>query len=265
MEREQASYKAARLQGSTISGKSLGIRFERQRISTSGPPQQSFPTTRRRKASIRLLDLVATHTASSPIEVTTSSTMEDVSPPSDREVQSEMPESGNDPGDPLRPDVEEEHSPDPPVGAPREDIDAAEKDDDIAALESAESELSDLDEADFEEFDAANIAIDDRPAVAVDESNVALLGVHKRKRGEGEQRPKKKREGRREKKRRARRDSDDNFSGGEQLDGKRTRKRKEGGGERRKKEKTPVNEEDLTPEERTSDISRLRRDGGPIC
>jgi transcription factor SPN1 len=177
--------------------------------------------------------------------------MEDVPTPPESALRGEgMPEAGNDPSDPLRPEIEEEHSPDPPLAEPHQDVDATEPADDIADLDSNGSDLSDLDDAEFEEFDAANIAIDDTRAVAVDESNVRLLGVHKRKRGDGEERPRKKREGRREKKKRARRDEDENFSGGEQLDGKRARKRKEAGGERRKKERSPVNEDDLTPEER---------------
>ena len=74
---------------------------------------------------------------------------------------------------------------------------------------------------------ASAVALADRSAVPVDESNVRLLGVHKRKRGEGEvddARRKKKREGRREKPKRSRRrrEGSEPFSGGEELDGKRS-------------------------------------------
>lgn len=126
-----------------------------------------------------------------------------------------------------------------------------------------ESILSDVDEAQFEDFDPANIAIDDRP-IAVDEDNVRLLGRHKRKRdgeaGDGEGGKKKMKEGRREKPKKGRKkkddDDDDDFSGGQELEGKRLRRKKpiaEGGNVRREKVKarkaTPENEEALDPEE----------------
>jgi transcription factor SPN1 len=121
-----------------------------------------------------------------------------------------------------------------------------------------DSDLSDVDEAQFEDFDPANVAIDERP-IAVDEDNVKLLGRHKRKRDgdvDGEGAKKKKKEGKRERKPRKKRDEDDNFSGGEELEGKRTRKKKafSEGGEKRERtkprQKTPENEDHLDPEER---------------
>lgn len=126
-----------------------------------------------------------------------------------------------------------------------------------------ESILSDVDEAQFEDFDPANVAIDDRP-IAVDEDNVKLLGRHKRKRdgesGDTEGAKKKKREGRREKTRKIKKkddDDEDDFSGGQELEGKRVRRKKliaEGGASARKekvrvRKSTPENEEALDPEE----------------
>ncbi|KAK5139864.1 hypothetical protein LTR04_003295, partial [Oleoguttula sp. CCFEE 6159] len=180
-----------------------------------------------------------------------------------------LPEAGSDPDDPLRPEVDEENStPNPPISAPTQDMEVTEEKEEIADEDEAgvieddsdaESDvLSEVDEAQFEDFDPANIAIEERPVV-VDETNVGLLGVHKRKRdaeGDGE-RKKKRKEGRREKpkKSRKKRDEEDSFSGGEELEGKRARKRGGAeGGDRRKERKarrgSPENEEDLTPEQR---------------
>ncbi|KAI9671214.1 MAG: Transcription factor iws1 [Caeruleum heppii] len=166
------------------------------------------------------------------------------------------PEAGHDPADPNRPISEERDSPTPPAANPDLDMDQVE-DDNPGAL-SDESDLSDIDEAQFEDFDPANVAIEDRPAIAVDESNVNLLGVHRRKRAEGEaaEGKKKKKEGkRREKKsRKAAEDEDsDAFSGGEEVQGKRERKRKPAGERKERaapRQRTPENEEELTPEER---------------
>ncbi|KAI9762991.1 MAG: Transcription factor iws1 [Chaenotheca gracillima] len=172
--------------------------------------------------------------------------------------QTPLPEAGNDAGDPNRPLSEERDTPPPPVGNPHQDMGDLEND--IADL-SDESDLSDVDEAQFEDFDPANVAIDDRPAIAVDESNVGLIGVHKRKRvpgAEGEEgAKKKKKEGRREKPKKSRKKRDeDEFSGGEELEGKRERKKKSLGGERKERAKArkatpePDKEEELSPEER---------------
>ena len=170
---------------------------------------------------------------------------------------SPLPEAGNDPQEPGFSTYQDEDPPSAPIGNPTADPEDDSDNDSI---------LSDIDEAQFEDFDPANIAIEDRPAIAVDEDNVRLLGRHKRKRDEGEDdgtTKKKKKEGRREKpkKNRKRKDSDDDdFSGGQEIEGKRKRKSKtisEGGvtGERRR-EKTkaraasPENEEHLDPDER---------------
>ena len=143
-----------------------------------------------------------------------------------------------------------------PVEDPGEDMDD---------LSDNDSILSDVDEAQFEDFDPNQIAIEERPAIAVDEDNVKLLGRHKRKRVEGEvvgEKTKKKNKGaKREKPKKARKkdsDDDDDFSGGQELEGKRVRKKKAfaEGGEKVRKEKTkprqaePEDEEQLDPEER---------------
>ena len=173
---------------------------------------------------------------------------------------------------PLSPEPEAEHDPedlhqaledlnDPPaatIGNPRADMD------DISDNESI---LSDVDEAQFEDFDPNQIAIEERPAIAVDEDNVKLLGRHKRKRdgeADGEGSKKKKKEGKREKPKKIRKkqDSDDDFSGGQEMEGKRIRKKKPftESGEKVRKEKpkvrraTPENEEAMDPEERKSRI-----------
>jgi transcription factor SPN1 len=119
--------------------------------------------------------------------------------------RSPLPEAGNDPGDPMRPEIDEEFGQDAPSGVPDQDMEATEDqagipDDDLneGGLSDNDSVLSDamdddqLDEQ-FGEFDASNIAIEERPAQAIDEDTVKQIGVHKRKRtaGEGEE-PKKK-------------------------------------------------------------------------
>ncbi|KAI9846160.1 MAG: Transcription factor iws1 [Sclerophora amabilis] len=173
--------------------------------------------------------------------------------------QTPLPEAGHDPGDPNRPLSEERITPPPPVGNPHQDMDDLEND--INDL-SDESDLSDVDEAQFEDFDPANVAIDDRPAIAVDESNVALIGVHKRKRALGvdgdEGTKKKKKEGRRDKPKKSKKKrDDDDFSGGEELEGRRSRKKKSLGDRKDRvkarkpePEPEPENEEHLSPEER---------------
>lgn len=145
-----------------------------------------------------------------------------------------------------------------PTNAPITTATTNANDDDLSDNDSL---LSDVDEAQFEDFDPANVAID-RPAVPVHEGNLKIIGRHKRKR-DGEQAEeggkRKKREGRREKSRKsAKRDEDDDdFSGGQELEGKRLRKKKPGaeGGSSARRDKTrgrkttPEDEESLTPEE----------------
>lgn len=186
----------------------------------------------------------------------------------------EEPQGNNDAGDNLNPDVEEENGGrTPPLGNPELDpetigdeeapetaaVVAEEEDEGRADLDGDESELEDLDEGQFEDFDPTALNIPDKP-IPVDADNVGLLGKHKRKRTEEEEneRKKKKKEGRREKPKRQRknRDDDDNFEGGVEVDGKRARKSKAGADGRppkpARRARTPEDEESLTPDERES-------------
>jgi len=111
-----------------------------------------------------------------------------------------------------------------------------------------ESLLSEVDEAQFADFDPTAVQV----APDFDTLN-RTLKVKKRKRAEGEEdAPKKKKERTREKARtnQKKQDSDDGFSGGEQIEGKRRGGRKAGDGERRPKPRVEIDEESLTPEER---------------
>ncbi|KAF1918174.1 hypothetical protein BDU57DRAFT_494801 [Ampelomyces quisqualis] len=185
--------------------------------------------------------------------------MEDVEFDQDHS-KSPLPEAGNDPNDPLRPDLDEENStPNPPIAEPHQDMEVTEgredmpADDDMqAGMSDNESVLSDaldddqLDEQ-FGEFDANNIAIEERPAQAIDEDTVKQIGVHKRKRtaGEGEE-PKKKKKRADKPRRKKNKDGED---GDVVEDG--TRKSKRSKKEGRVRAASPEdNEENLTPEER---------------
>lgn len=109
-----------------------------------------------------------------------------------------------------------------------------------------ESLLSEVDEAQFADFDPAAVQ------VAPDFDTLNKTGkIKKRQRTDGEEGPKKKKERTREKvkKNRRRRDSDEGFSGGEEIEGKRARK-KGAEGERKKPVRVEINEDDLSPEER---------------
>jgi transcription factor SPN1 len=123
-----------------------------------------------------------------------------------------------------------------------QDPDGAQSDDD-------ESLLSEVDEAQFADFDPSAVQV----APDFDTLNQKIK-VSKRQRLEGEEAPKKRKEGRREKVRKNKRghaDSDDGFSGGEQLEGKRSRRSKAAGeGERKRVVRAEIDEESLTPEER---------------
>ena len=67
-----------------------------------------------------------------------------------------------------------EDTADAPIANPTADMDDGNVSDN-------DSILSDVDEAQFEDFDPANVAID-RPPVLVHEGNLKLIGRHKRKR-----------------------------------------------------------------------------------
>jgi transcription factor SPN1 len=169
-------------------------------------------------------------------------------PPSDDNI----PSAGNDSGDPLRPELEEENDPDAPVGAPNQDVEATEdigldsagekKDDDDNL--SDDSALSEVDDEGLDEFDEGALNIADRP-VAVDESNVALLGVHRRKRAEGEDGTTKRR-----KKSTRKRPKDTAGAGGDEGESRPTRERKSAGERRERRKPTPEDDSNLTPEER---------------
>ncbi|KUJ08341.1 uncharacterized protein LY89DRAFT_600163 [Mollisia scopiformis] len=174
---------------------------------------------------------------------------------SDSDGGSPVPENVHDAGDVDRPGSEERDTPPPPAANPDLDMDDADndKEDDLS---DNESELSEVDEAEFAEFDPTTVALEDRPTVGIDEDIARTLKAGKRKRTDKDNKPK---EGKREKKKRARRD-DDEDPDGEVLDGKRAKKSKSSrsdGGERKdrekareRKEKTPENEDNLTAEEK---------------
>jgi transcription factor SPN1 len=122
--------------------------------------------------------------------------------------------------------------------------DAAEQggddEDDDEKLSDDESILSEVDEAQFDNFDPENVDVEERPQLAIDEDNLKLIGRHKRKRTEGDESRPRRKEGRREKKSR-RAAEDDGEEGGS------SRRR-----ERKKREDQPdTDEETLDPETRT--------------
>lgn len=106
------------------------------------------------------------------------------------------------------------------------------------ALSDDESILSEVDEAQFENFDPENVDVEDRPQLAIDEENLKLIGRHKRKRTEGDEGRARRKEGRRGKKSRRGRDEEEGEEGAPR-------------GGRKKKEKSPeTDEETLDPETR---------------
>ncbi|KAF4634966.1 hypothetical protein G7Y89_g3144 [Cudoniella acicularis] len=161
-----------------------------------------------------------------------------------------LPEAGNDSADPNRPMSEERDTPPTPAN-PDLDMDNGDDDDDNDSLAS---ELSEVDEAEFDNFDPTSLAIDDRPLVDIDEDVARTLKANKRKRTEKDGDGKKSKEAKRDKKKRRRDDDED--PDGERMEGKRVRKPKPDGerksrdGPREKRAVTPENMENLTPEER---------------
>ncbi|KAI9894916.1 MAG: Transcription factor iws1 [Vezdaea aestivalis] len=132
-----------------------------------------------------------------------------------------------------------------------------------AAISDDDSDLSDVDEAQFQDFDVANItAVDTRVPIELDEGTVATLTAGKRKRNAGEEAAKKrKKEGKREKKpKKVVQSDDEDFSGGEEMYGKRRRKEKgsgggrsgraDDGGEKASRKIRAATPENLSPEER---------------
>ncbi|KAF1827455.1 uncharacterized protein K489DRAFT_366604 [Dissoconium aciculare CBS 342.82] len=200
--------------------------------------------------------------------------MEDLEDPQGAPVTGAVnePEGNKDPRDPLRPGIDEEdNARTPPLADPTADMEGREDNGELGMGDETdgqaaaddddelESDLEELDEAEFENFDASAVNISAQP-MQVDESNVALLGVHKRKRTAEEEaereRKKKKKERRREKPKRSKKAAgdDDDLDQGEDLDGKRARRSKLGPDGRPvkavRRPRTPENEENLTPEER---------------
>lgn len=157
----------------------------------------------------------------------------------------------NDNNDGEVPEEEEEQAK-PAQASPTADGDLEENDDkdDDDEVDGGgsddESILSEVDEAQFEDFDPENVDVDDRPQLAIDEENLKLVGRHKRKRteeGDGERAPRRKKEGRREKKSRRMKDLEE---GGEGEDGEGKSRRRE----KKKRDATPEDEELLDPETR---------------
>lgn len=119
---------------------------------------------------------------------------------------------------------------------------------DIANLSDDESVLSDIDESQFQGFDPANVELDERPALAIDEENLKMVGRHKRARREGEEdgaQRRKKKEGRREKKKRRRPQSEVGNEEYEVADGGKPRRRNRAG----RSAEQEVDEEALDPTE----------------
>ncbi len=177
---------------------------------------------------------------------------------SDSEHEASLPispvlENGDESAD-AKQGASEEHDtpPAPTVNADLDVNDEDNKEDDS----DNESELSEVDEAEFAEFDPTTVALEDRPQIGIDEDIARTLKASKRKRAGDDKKPK---EAKREKKKRPRHDDDDDEDpDGEMLDGKRRPKRSKpsrGDGEGREKVRerrpaTPENEDNLTPEER---------------
>lgn len=133
-----------------------------------------------------------------------------------------------------------------PVAAADDDNDDEEDANDDGSDD--ESILSEVDEAQFEDFDPENVDVEDRPQLAIDEENLKLVGRHKRKRteegGDGERSSRRKKEGRREKKTRRMKELEE---GGEDDEGEGKSRRRE----KKKRDATP-DEELLDPETRMS-------------
>jgi transcription factor SPN1 len=114
------------------------------------------------------------------------------------------------------------------------------------------SDLSEVDEAEFDDFDPTTVALEDRPIQEIDEEAARTLKAGKKK---GTTEGKKPKEGKRDRKKR-RRDEDEDPDG-ERLEGKRIRKprpdserKSRDGGAKDKKVAPEDDDAKLTPEER---------------
>lgn len=128
---------------------------------------------------------------------------------------------------------------DDPVAEADDALEEQDNEDNEGGISDDESILSEVDEAQFEDFNPETVDVDDRPQLAIDEENLKLIGRHKRKRtDEGEGRTRRK-EGRREKKSRRVQDEDEAEAGSSR---RKSRKKKEAS--------PPTDEETLDPETR---------------
>lgn len=170
---------------------------------------------------------------------------------------SPLPEAGH---GPLRPEIDEHNStPNSPIADPSLDMEAADEKDQMpgqddseeAGLSDNESALSELDDRQFDDFDEEDIRVEERPAQMIDDTNVNLIGVHKRKRTEGDSDlpKKKKKKADRPRRKKAR----DEEAGGDDEGGA-TRKSRRAKKEARVRGASPEEDADesLTPEERMS-------------
>ncbi|OQD78547.1 hypothetical protein PENDEC_c001G01984 [Penicillium decumbens] len=139
---------------------------------------------------------------------------------------------------PIAGDDEEGDKPAQPIAddaAKNQDEQAVENDD----ISDDESILSEVDEAQFDNFDPENVDVEERAPLEVDADNLKLIGRHKRKRTEGEDSRPRRKEGRRKKSRRAGDEED-----AEEASSSRPRQRKQ-------RAKSPdTDEETLDPETR---------------
>ncbi|KAF2878310.1 hypothetical protein BDV95DRAFT_510204 [Massariosphaeria phaeospora] len=170
---------------------------------------------------------------------------------------SPLPEAGHDPDDPLRPEIDEENSvPDAPIGEPHLDMEVTEginghfdQDDvQVAGLSDNESVLSELDDQQFEDFNDADIAIQEREPQMIDETTLGVIGAHKRKRVEGEEAATKKKKKKAEKPRR-KKARDEEVDAGD-AGGARKNRRSKKEGKVRATSPAADAEEHLTAEER---------------
>lgn len=178
----------------------------------------------------------------------------------------------------VTPMVEGAASPDdrdtPPAPAANPDLDMDDSDNEKDG--DLDSELSEVDEAEFADFDPTTVALNDRPTVDIDEEVARTLKAGKRKRPDkdGEGGHKKPKEGKREKPKKKKLrpgvdsgaiddggDEYDSGADGEILEGRRKpkpksvriegdRKERDRAKERRKEEQQQEDEENFTPEER---------------
>jgi transcription factor SPN1 len=119
--------------------------------------------------------------------------------------------------------------------------DASDAGSDKGSDDDLDSELSEVDEAEFADFDPANVALEDRPVVDIDEDVVKTLRASKKRRSDKDGEPKKPREAKRERKKKSRADADgdefDDGADGQILDGKRRPKPKSARQENERRER----------------------------